>query len=117
VPNDALVVLTTCPDEAVAERLATALLERRQAACVSRLGGLGSWYRWQGRVQRDEEILLLIKAPGALYPAIEATLRELHPYEVPEILALPVAAGLPAYLQWLTDSTVGQGTGESPAAE
>jgi periplasmic divalent cation tolerance protein len=102
---DALVVLTTCPDEAVAEQLATALLERHEAACVSRLGGLRSWYRWQNRVQRDDELLLLIKAPRALYPAIEATVRELHPYEVPEILALPATAGLPAYLAWLAEAT------------
>lgn len=106
---DALLVLTTCPDQAVAERLATALLDRRQAACVSRIAGLASWYRWHGRIQRDDELLLLIKAPRAQYPAIEATLRELHPYEVPEILALPVAAGLPAYLAWLAESVAPEG--------
>lgn len=101
--TDAILVLTTCADEALAESLATALLDQRLAACVSRLPGLRSWYRWEGRVIRDDEILLLIKSRADCYPALEAAILEAHDYEVPEILALPVAAGLPAYLSWLTD--------------
>jgi periplasmic divalent cation tolerance protein len=103
--TDALVVLTTCPDEAIADRIATALLEQRQAACVSRLPGLQSWYHWEGRISRDDEVLLLIKTTTDLYPAVEASIRELHPYEVPEVLALPVATGLPTYLDWLDRET------------
>ncbi|MCC5870005.1 MAG: divalent-cation tolerance protein CutA [Gammaproteobacteria bacterium] len=100
---DAILVLTTCADEAQAESLATALLDQRLAACVSRLPGLRSWYRWEGRVNREDEVLVLIKSQADRYPALEAAIVELHDYEVPEILALPVAAGLPAYLAWLTD--------------
>jgi periplasmic divalent cation tolerance protein len=103
--TDALVVLTTCPDEAIADRIATALLEQRQAACVSRLPGLLSWYHWEGQISRDDEVLLLIKTTTERYPAVEASIRELHPYEVPEVLALPVATGLPAYLDWLDRET------------
>lgn len=100
-----MLVLTTCPDEAVAARVATVLLERRQAACVSRLPGLHSTYPWEGRMAEDTEVLVLIKAPAARYPEIEASIRELHPYEVPEIIGLPVTAGLPGYLAWVMAAT------------
>lgn len=103
--TDVMLLLTTCPDEAAAQRLATALLERRQAACVSRMPGLMSSYRWQGRIAEDAEVLVLIKAPAARYPEIEASIRELHPYEVPELIGLPVIAGLPAYLDWVASET------------
>lgn len=100
--TDAILVLTTCADEALAESLATALVDQRLAACVSRLPGLRSWYRWEGRVAREDEVLLLIKSRADQYTALEAAIVELHAYEVPEILAFSVADGLPAYLAWLT---------------
>ncbi len=109
--TDAILVLTTCADEAQAESLATALVDQRLAACVSRLPGLRSWYRWEGRMAREDEVLLLIKSRERHYTALEATILELHAYEVPEILAFSVAAGLPAYLAWLTDQL------EAPAAQ
>lgn len=81
--------------------LAQTLLERRLAACVNLLSPARSLYRWQGQIETATEIPMLIKTTRAGYPALEAALRELHPYEVPEIIALPLAAGLPAYLDWV----------------
>lgn len=96
---EVMVVLCTFPDLDQARQIGAALVERQVAACVNLLPGVESIYRWQGRVERAGEVLALFKTTR--YPELEAALRELHPYEVPEILALPVAAGLPAYLEWL----------------
>ncbi|HSH06325.1 MAG TPA: divalent-cation tolerance protein CutA [Burkholderiales bacterium] len=101
----ALVVLTNVPDRAAAERLARTLVERRLAACVNLLGPCRSFYRWDGAVQQDEEFPLLIKTTRARYPALETAIREGHPAELPEIIAVPVEAGLPAYLQWVDAET------------
>ena len=95
------VVLCNAPDAECAHRLCDALLERRQAACINLLPAIVSHYRWQEQRETATEIPMLIKTTAAGYPAVEATLRELHPYDVPEIIALPVAAGLPAYLAWV----------------
>ena len=103
--NPALVVYCTCPDSATAERIAETVVGEQLAACVNIAPGLTSIYRWQGQVQRDAELLLIIKTRSARYPALEARIRELHPYEIPEIIALPVQAGLAAYLHWITAST------------
>lgn len=103
--EEILLVHTTCPDEAVAERIALALLEARLAACVNRLPAVVSSYRWQGGVESAQEVPLLIKTTRARYPELEAAIRELHPYELPEILAVPVVAGLGAYLRWVADAT------------
>ena len=100
-----LLVITTCPDAAVAEDLARSLVEDRLAACVNILAPCRSIYRWQGQVETAAEVPLLIKTGAECYPALEAALRERHPYEVPEIIALPVAAGLPAYLGWVAAET------------
>lgn len=97
----ALIVLTQCPDPAVADTIARALVDARLAACVTRLAPARSVYHWQGTVETAEEIPLLIKTTTDRYPALETRLRELHPYAVPEIVALPVTRGLPAYLGWL----------------
>lgn len=99
----ALLVLVSAPAD-VAERLATTLVEARLAACVSVLPGLRSTYRWAGRVERAEEALLLVKSTEAAFPALQAAVLAGHPYELPELLAVDVAAGLPAYLHWLTES-------------
>ncbi len=101
--SDILLVQCTCP-EADAERLAQALVGESLAACVSQVGPVRSVYRWQGAVESGIETLLLMKTTSARYPALQARLQQLHPYEVPEIIALPVSAGLPAYLQWLRES-------------
>ena len=96
----ALLCLSTCPDTATARRIADALVDARLAACVSVLPGVHSTYRWEGAVERAEEVLLLIKTTRDALPALQARLPGLHPYELPELLAVE-AAGLPAYLDWI----------------
>jgi periplasmic divalent cation tolerance protein len=96
----AVVVLCTFPDLDQARQIGAALVERQVAACVNLIPGVESIYRWQGKVERAGEVLALIKTTR--YPDLEAALKELHSYEVPEILAIPVVAGLPAYLAWLS---------------
>ena len=97
---DALLVFCTCPDDATAERLAQALVQQRLAACVSR-SPVQSVYRWNEAVERAAEVQLLIKTTRTAYPALERALRALHPYELPEILAVEAAAGLAGYLDWI----------------
>jgi len=101
----ALVVLTNLPDRGAAERLADALIEQRLAACVNILAPCRSVYRWNGAVQHDEEYPVLIKTNADRYPALEAAIRAAHPYELPEIIAVKVESGLPAYLAWITEET------------
>ncbi|MEN9419622.1 MAG: hypothetical protein RI988_3242 [Pseudomonadota bacterium] len=102
---DILLVLTNCPDTDSAARLAAELLERRLAACVTEGAAVRSTYRWQGSVETATEIPLAIKCTRERYAQVEQAIRELHPYEVPEILALPVAAGFGPYLQWVDEET------------
>lgn len=99
-----VVVLSTVATPEDAERIARELVERGLAACVSVVPGLVSLYRWKGKVEREEERLLLIKTRGERFPALREALVALHPYEVPEVLALPVAGGHPPYLAWLEES-------------
>lgn len=99
----ALLVLCTCPDDTVADDLARQVVTRRLAACVNRLPGIRSTYHWDGELQQDEEVLLLIKTAPDRYEALEACLKSLHPYENPEIIATPVIAGSDPYLKWLAD--------------
>jgi len=100
-----IVVLSTCPDEAVAARIARTLVEERLAACVNRLAAVRSTYSWQGAIQDDAEVLLVIKTRREHFDALAERLAGLHPYEVPEIVALPVVAGSAPYLAWLTAGT------------
>ncbi len=100
-----LVVLTNCPDAAVAARITSALLENGLAACVNQLAAVTSTYRWQGKVQTQVEIPLWIKTTAARYSEVEAAIRSAHPYEVPEIIAVPLAAGFAPYLRWVADET------------
>ena len=102
-----LLVLTNLPDRETAERLAGALIEQRVAACVNILAPCRSVYRWKGAVQREEEHPVLIKTTAERYPALEAAIRAAHPYELPEIIAVPVERGLPQYLQWVVSETSG----------
>lgn len=103
---EALLVITNCPDEATADAIGRAVVDARLAACVNMLPAVRSIYRWQGAVESASEIPLLIKSTAANYPALEKAIAERHPYEVPEIIALPVAQGLPAYLNWLAAETI-----------
>ena len=102
---DYLVALSTCPDAATADKIARALVERRLAACVNILPGLRSFYTWKGACESAEEHLLIIKTLAGVYPDLEQALRTLHPYELPEIIAVPLAAGLPDYLAWIQENT------------
>ena len=99
--SEAIVVLCTCPDDAVAATLARNLVESGVCACVNRVTGVRSTYRWEGRVLDEGEVLLIIKTVVSAYARLEERLLALHPYETPEILALPVRAGAPGYLSWL----------------
>lgn len=103
--DDFLIVLCTCPSRSTAAVIATALLEERIAACVNHVYGIKSMYRWEGRVEEDDEVLLLIKTTRVMYPQVEATIGKLHPYELPEIIGVPLAAGSDAYLNWIKSST------------
>ena len=101
----AVLVFCTCPDEAAAERIANALVEERHAACVNRLPGVASTYRWKGKICRDNECLLLIKTTIERFDVLSERIVALHPYELPEIIAVDIARGLPAYLGWIASET------------
>ncbi len=103
--DSALIVYCTHPDPAQAEVLAGRLVEEGLAACVNILPGLTSVYRWQGKLQSDAENLLLIKTRDSLFEALQARIQGLHPYELPEIIAVSVSQGLPSYLAWIVEST------------
>jgi periplasmic divalent cation tolerance protein len=102
---ETLLVLTNLPDRASAERLADQLIEARLAACVNILAPCRSVYRWKDGVQRDEEHPMLLKTTADRYPALEAAIRERHPYELPEIVAVPIVRGLAGYLDWVRAET------------
>jgi len=103
--TDHLLVLTICGSEEEAGRVARHLVENRLAACVGITPGVRSLYWWQGKVEQAEEWALTIKTRAALYTQVESAIRAVHSYEIPEILAVPVAAGLPAYLDWIDAET------------
>jgi periplasmic divalent cation tolerance protein len=107
--TDKILVLSTCAAEADAERLARALLDTRLAACVNVLPGVRSFYRWKGEIESEVEFMLIIKTSRDLFPALRAEIEKLHPYELPELLALPVLAGAENYLSWLDANLRGAG--------
>jgi periplasmic divalent cation tolerance protein len=98
--TDKIIVLTTCAAKADAERLSRALVAERLAACVSVVPRVESYYHWKGEIESSEEFMLIIKTSRDLFPAICAEMEKLHPYEVPELLALPIVAGAENYLSW-----------------
>jgi periplasmic divalent cation tolerance protein len=100
-----LLVLTNLPNRAAAERLADLLVAHRLAACVNILAPCRSVYRWKDALQNDEEHPLLVKTTTERYGELEAAIRAQHPYELPEIIAVPIERGLPAYLQWVQAET------------
>ncbi len=103
--TDAIIVLCTCPDEHCANRISEQLLTLSLAACINQLSGVTSVYRWQGNIERATEIQLIIKSRSALFEPLRECILSLHPYEVPEILSLPVSQGHAPYLDWLTQET------------
>jgi periplasmic divalent cation tolerance protein len=94
-----------CPSREVAEKLGRTLVEERRAACANIVPGLTSIYRWEGKICRDREALVILKTRRSRVAALSRRVRELHPYSVPEIIALPVVLGSPAYLTWVVEST------------
>lgn len=106
MPMDAtLLVLTNLPDEPSAARIARRLVEDRLSACVNLLPAVRSVYRWQDAIEEAGEVTLLVKTTVERYPDVEAAIKALHPYDLPEIIALPITAGLPAYLAWVASET------------
>jgi periplasmic divalent cation tolerance protein len=103
--NNILLLITNLPDAQSAEKLARQLIETRAAACVNQLAPCISTYRWQGNIETAAEVPLLIKTTQEAYPRLEKLIREAHPYELPEIIAVSVTAGLPAYLDWIGGET------------
>ena len=102
------VVLVTAPDRETAEQLGEAVVHDRLAACVSIVPGMTSIYRWEGKVHRDPESLLIMKVPTSDFRALQTRIKELHPYDTPEILALEVDDGEPEYLRWVLATNGGQ---------
>ena len=100
-----LLVMTNLPDAASAETMAQQIIESDAAACVNQLSPCTSTYRWRGKVETASEVPLLIKTSADAYPRLEALIRAAHPYELPEIIAVPLSAGLPDYLDWVNQET------------
>ena len=103
--TDAIVVLTTLPSGDEALQFVRALLDRRLIACGTLLPGVRSLYRWQGKVADEQEVMVLLKTRSARLETLRTAFTELHPYKVPELLALPVEAGLEKYLEWINGET------------
>jgi len=106
--DSVVVVITNCPNAQVAHTLADALIHERLAACVNQLAPVVSTYRWEGRIAHETEVPLLIKTTAAQYAHVEEKIRSLHPYTVPEIMALPVVQGFAPYLQWVADAVASE---------
>jgi periplasmic divalent cation tolerance protein len=104
--TDYILVLITASSEKEGEKIGDALVKERLAACVNLLGGVKSTFRWKGRITSEEEILLLVKTKDRLFQKPKKRVQELHSYEVPEILALPILAGFEKYLSWLEEETL-----------
>lgn len=107
VDSGVVVVLSTAPDAATADRIAGALVERRLAACVNVVPGIRSTYRWKGQVERADETLMVIKTTRSGVAALQDAMAALHPYDVPEIVVVPVAGGSDAYLRWVVENVGG----------
>lgn len=104
-PRSAILVLTTLPERLGAETLARELLAARLAACIQIGAAVQSLYHWRGEIETVSEIPVAIKTRETLYPRVEAAIRARHPYELPEIVAVPITDGLPAYIDWITAET------------
>lgn len=105
MPPQALLCLTTCPDAKTAERMARTLVAEQLAACVNRVAGMRSTYRWRGEIHDDAEVLLLIKTTRARFTALRERVLAISPYDTPELIALDVVDGSPAYLEWIAAET------------
>jgi periplasmic divalent cation tolerance protein len=104
MPTDLQIVLCTTPDRETAELIAGTLVSEQLAACVNILPGVTSMYRWHGTIEQNEELLLIIKTSRSVWPMLVAQIQALHPYELPEIVAVPIKTGEAEYIQWLENS-------------
>ena len=104
--NDYIIVLTTCNSSGIASSIAETLVSNKLAACVNIMNDIESVYQWQGKIEHDKEILLIIKTKQVLFSQVEQTIQELHDYELPEIIAVPIEAGEKNYLNWLQSATL-----------
>ena len=102
--TEILLVQTTCPDQETARNLAKKLLDQGLAGCINIIGGIESHYRWEGEYRQGQEALMLIKTAAETYPQLEMVITASHPYELPEIIAVPLSVGLPGYLEWVAGS-------------
>ena len=102
--DEFLIAWCTCPSTEVADALSRALVERRVVACATALTGARSTYRWQGEIEQADEVVLMLKTRADAWQALETAIGELHPYDVPELIAVRIDQGSPAYLQWLRES-------------
>ena len=105
MPQKPQIVLNTCPDEESAREIANFLVERQLAACVNIIPAIESVYRWQDKVEFATEYLLVIKTQDDCYTELESAIQTLHPYELPEVVTVPIESGLPAYLDWINNNT------------
>jgi periplasmic divalent cation tolerance protein len=112
-PKEILLVQTTCPDVETARQLTGQLLEQRLATCINLVNNVESHYSWEGKRKQGTETLMLIKAPALKYQALEAAILKDHPYELPEIIAVSLNAGLPAYLNWVAAANEAATPGDS----
>ena len=106
ISNDVILVLTNLPDQESAEKLAQILVQEKMAACVNLLAPCTSFYEWQGQLEKSQEIPLLIKSIQKKYSLLESCILRHHPYELPEIISVPIDKGLPSYLNWVCENLV-----------
>lgn len=100
-----LLVLSTCPDQGSANHIAKVVVTEKRAACVNIVPGITSCFFWEGKMDTDDELLLIMKTTAENYPALETLIKEAHPYELPEIIAVPIRTGHSGYLDWITSNT------------
>jgi periplasmic divalent cation tolerance protein len=100
-----LIVLNTCPDQETGEKIAKILVEEQLAACVNIVPGITSIYQWQGKIEQDPEVLLIIKTQAERYKVLEERIKQAHPYELPEVISVTIEDGLEAYLKWIDRNT------------
>jgi len=101
----AIIIYCTCPDIEIADKISRSLIRQHMAACVNQINGVTSIYEWNGKIEHGNEVLLLIKSTMARFDAIETLIRQEHPYELPELVAVPITKGMPEYLDWITQCT------------
>lgn len=109
MPDSVVIALSTCPDEPCARRIAESLVSEHLATCINRISGLRSTYFWDGRLQDEAEVLLIVKTTAGRLPALQARLAALHPYELPELVVIPVVGGNERYLDWVRNGVENQG--------